>query len=100
MQSGWCRKGPHPAPPNAVRPQNDSPSASTGQSRETVLRAATINAVFELHQDDLTSPLNVGRVTSVIMLARNALTLPAEQINAVEVLGTFVGGEIVYRRTK
>lgn len=61
-----------------------------------VLRAATINAVFELHQDDLTSSLEVGRVTSAIVLDRNALTVPAEQSG----LWTFVGGEIVYRRTK
>ena len=44
-----------------------------GLSRETVLRAATINAAYELHQDDVTGSLEVGKFADLIVLDRNPL---------------------------
>lgn len=67
-----------------------------GLSRETVLRAATINAAYELHQDDVTGSLEVGKLADVIVLDRDPLTVPAEDIARTQVLETVVGGEVVY----
>ncbi len=67
-----------------------------GMSREAVLRAATINAAYELHQDDVTGSLEIGKFADLIVLDRNPLTIPAEQIANITVLETVVGGEIVY----
>ena len=70
-----------------------------GLSRETVLRAATINAAFELHQDDTTGSLEVGKFADVIVLDRNPLKVPAEDIAQVHVIETLVGGQVVYQNT-
>jgi predicted amidohydrolase YtcJ len=67
-----------------------------GLSREMVLRAATINAAYELHQDDVTGSLEVGKLADLIVLDRNPLTVPAEDIATIKVLETVVGGNVVY----
>jgi predicted amidohydrolase YtcJ len=67
-----------------------------GLSRETVLRAATINAAYELHQDDATGSLEAGKLADLIVLDRNPLTVPAEEIAKTRVLETVVGGAVVY----
>jgi len=68
-----------------------------GLSREAVLRAATINGAFELHEDDVTGSLEVGKFADLIVLDRNPLTLPAEDIATIKVLETVVGGNVVYK---
>ncbi|HKQ15277.1 MAG TPA: amidohydrolase [Steroidobacteraceae bacterium] len=67
-----------------------------GLSRETVLRAATINAAYELHQDDSTGSLEAGKLADLIVLDRNPLTVPAEEIARTKVIETVVGGAVVY----
>jgi predicted amidohydrolase YtcJ len=69
-----------------------------GLSRDTVLRAATINAAYELHQDDSTGSLEAGKLADLIVLDRNPLTVPAEEIANVKVLETVVGGAVVYTK--
>jgi predicted amidohydrolase YtcJ len=68
-----------------------------GLSREAVLRAATINAAFELHEDDVTGSLEVGKCADLIVLDRDPLKIPAEAIAGVKVLQTVVGGKVVYQ---
>jgi hypothetical protein len=67
-----------------------------GLSAEAALRAATIDAAYELHQDDNTGSIEVGKFADLIVLDRNPLTIPAEDIANVKVLETVVGGEVVY----
>lgn len=61
-----------------------------------MLRAATINAAYELHEDDVTGSLEVGKFADLIVLDRNPLKVPAEEIAKVQVLETVVGGKVVY----
>jgi predicted amidohydrolase YtcJ len=68
----------------------------SGLSREAVLRAATIDAAYELHQDETTGSLEVGKFADLIVLDRNPLQIPAEDIANIKVLETVVGGNVVY----
>src|SRR5579862_3510221 len=68
-----------------------------GLSRETVLRAATIDAAYELHEDEVTGSLEVGKFADLIVLDRDPLSIPAEEIANVKVLETMVGGTTVYQ---
>ena len=70
-----------------------------GLSREAVLRAATINAAYELHEDDVTGSLETGKLADLIVLDRNPLEIPAEDIASVKVVETVVGGQTVYAST-
>jgi predicted amidohydrolase YtcJ len=67
-----------------------------GLSPVAVLRAATINAAHELHADDVTGSLEVGKFADLIVLDRNPLVIPAEDIAHVQVLETMVGGDVVH----
>ena len=68
-----------------------------GLSREAVLRAITIEAAHELHQDDVTGSLQAGKFADLIVIDRNPLKIPAEAIANVQVLETVVGGWTVYK---
>jgi predicted amidohydrolase YtcJ len=68
-----------------------------GLSREVVLRAATIDAAFELHEDNVTGSIEVGKFADLIILDRDPLTIPAEDIANVQVLETVVGGQEAYK---
>ena len=71
-------------------------SEDAGLSRAQVLRAITMNSSYELHQDQATGSLEAGKFADLIVLDRNVLKIPAEQIADVKVLQTVVGGRAVY----
>jgi predicted amidohydrolase YtcJ len=68
-----------------------------GLSRATVIRAITANSSYALHQEKETGSLEVGKLADLIVLDRDPFAIPAEEIAAVDVLLTVVGGEVVYR---
>jgi predicted amidohydrolase YtcJ len=71
-----------------------------GLSREAVLRAATIDSAYELHQDDATGSIEVGKFADLIVLDRNPLQVHAEDIANTQVFETVVGGNVVYSASK
>ena len=72
-------------------------SEDAGLSRQAVLRAITMNSSYELHQDRWTGSLEVGKYADLIVLDRNVLKIPAEEIAETRVLQTMVGGTVVYQ---
>jgi hypothetical protein len=85
--------------PNARPEFHGKLGEDPGLSREAVLRAATLDAAYELHEDDVTGSLQAGKLADLIVLDRNPLTIPAEDIANVRVLETVVGGRTVYEST-
>jgi predicted amidohydrolase YtcJ len=71
-------------------------SEDKGLSRRDVLRAITMNSSYELHQDQETGSLEVGKLADLIVIDRNFLSIPAEEIADIKVLQTMVGGRVVY----
>jgi predicted amidohydrolase YtcJ len=72
-------------------------SEDAGLTVPAVLRAITMNASYELHQDALTGSIEVGKLADLIVLDRNVLDIPPQQIAEVKVLQTVVGGQVVYQ---
>lgn len=86
--------------PDATARPESLPSRLTAQAgvpREAALRGITINAAHDLHQDADIGSLEPGKMANFIVLDRNALTVPAEQIGQIKVLLTVVGGKEVFR---
>jgi predicted amidohydrolase YtcJ len=71
-------------------------SDDRGLTQAEVVRAATINAAYELHQDDQIGSLEVGKLADLIVLDRNLFTIAPEEIAHIKVLETVVGGKLVY----
>jgi predicted amidohydrolase YtcJ len=82
--------------PNAPAEYRGRLGDDPGLSPEAVLRAATINAAYELHQDEVTGSLEAGKFADLLVLDRNPLSVPPEEIAATRVLETLVGGDVVY----
>lgn len=82
--------------PGAAAEYHGRLGADPGLSRDAVLRAATINAAYELHEDRVTGSLEVGKWADLIVLDRNPLMVPAEDIANTHVLQTVVGGTVVF----
>jgi predicted amidohydrolase YtcJ len=72
-------------------------SEDPGLGRKAVLRAITLNSSYELHQDRLTGSIEVGKLADLIVLDRNVLKVPGEDIANTTVLQTVVGGQVVYQ---
>jgi predicted amidohydrolase YtcJ len=65
-------------------------------SREDALIAYTRkNAYFVFHEDDLGS-IQPGKVADMVVLDRDYLTVPADEIKDIKPVQTFVGGRMVY----
>jgi predicted amidohydrolase YtcJ len=56
-----------------------------------------MNSSYELHQDEVTGSIEVGKFADLIVLDRNVLEIPADEIADTAVLQTVVGGRIVYQ---
>jgi predicted amidohydrolase YtcJ len=72
-------------------------SEDKGLSRNEALRAITMNSSYELHQDQETGSLEVGKLADLIVLDRNYFDIPADQIAQIKVLQTVVGGRVEYQ---
>ena len=92
LKVGVTRTNAPSAPPEFRGRLGEDP----GLSREAVLKAATINAAYELHEDDVTGSLQIGKFADLIVLDRNPLKITVEDIANVRVLETVVGGRTVY----
>lgn len=84
------------AAPDAGQEYAGRLTAQPGMTRAAALRAATADAAWTLRQETLTGSLEPGKLADLIVLDRNVLTIPDEDIARVRVLQTVVGGEVVY----
>ncbi|WP_332878413.1 amidohydrolase [Massilia sp. S19_KUP03_FR1] len=85
------------AAPDAGKEYAGTLTAQPGMPRAAVLRAITMHAAYTLRQERLTGSLEVGKLADFIVIDRNFLTIPAEDIANIQVLQTVVGGKVVYQ---
>ena len=84
------------AAPDAGQEYAGRLTAQPGMTRAAALRAATIDAAWTLRQETLTGSLEPGKLADLLVLDRNVLTIPDEDIARVQVLQTVIGGKVVY----
>jgi predicted amidohydrolase YtcJ len=72
-------------------------SEDRGLSVAEALRAITLSSSYELHQENFTGSLEPGKLADLVILDRDVLQIPPEEIAQVRVLETIVGGRSVYR---
>ncbi len=66
-------------------------------SREEALRSYTINGAFAAFEEDIKGSITPGKLADIVVLDRDIMTIPEEQILDARVLYTIIGGEVVYR---
>ena len=65
-------------------------------SREAMLKAATLWAAYGVKREKMLGSLEPGKWADLIVLNRDYLTVPVEEIPQLLVLMTMVGGEMVH----
>ncbi len=66
--------------------------------REQMLRLYTQNNAYATWHEDIRGTLEVGKLADFVVLDRDILTCPQEEIKELKVLQTYVDGELVYER--
>jgi predicted amidohydrolase YtcJ len=67
-------------------------------SRPDALRSYTLNAAYAAFQENSLGSVKVGKYADVVVLSKDILTVPEEQIPTTEVVYTIVGGKVRYKR--
>ena len=67
-------------------------------SRMEALKSYTINGARAAFQEGSIGSLKVGKYADVVVLSKDILTIPEEQIPSAEVAYTIVGGKVRYKR--
>ena len=63
---------------------------------ETAIRAYTINNAYAAREEDEKGSIVAGKLADFTILDRDLTAIPAAEIKDVRVLGTIVGGRVVY----
>ncbi len=67
-------------------------------SRMEALRSYTLNGAFAAFEDDTKGSLKAGKYADIVVLSKNILTIPEDEIPTAQVSATIVGGKVRYRR--
>ncbi|MEX0936228.1 MAG: amidohydrolase [Pirellulales bacterium] len=65
-------------------------------SREQAIRFYTANNAYLLFHEHRTGTLEIGKLADLIVLDRDILTCPVDDIRDTKVLSTYLGGRLVY----
>jgi predicted amidohydrolase YtcJ len=67
-------------------------------TREEALASYTINGAYSAFEEDVKGSLTPGKYADIVVLSRDIMTVPPEEILGTEVLYTIVGGEVRFSR--
>ena len=71
-------------------------AAEERPTRADALRMYTSGSAWFAHADDRRGSLEAGKLADLVVLTKDYMTVPVEQIGTIESLLTMVGGKIVY----
>jgi predicted amidohydrolase YtcJ len=76
----------------------ERPNPEEGLSREQAIRLYTINNAYLHHEEKEKGSLETGKLGDLIIIDRDILSCPVDEILRTKVLGTIVGGRLVWSR--
>jgi predicted amidohydrolase YtcJ len=66
-------------------------------TREEALASFTRHAAFAAHAETLTGSIEPGKLADLVVLSKDVMRVPSQEIPTTAVRTTIVGGEIVYQ---
>ena len=67
-------------------------------SREQALQSYTLNNAVAAFEEDIKGSLSPGKLADIVILSKDIMTIPEDEIPTTEVLYTIVGGKVAYER--
>jgi predicted amidohydrolase YtcJ len=67
-------------------------------TREQALKSYTMNAAFAGFEEGTKGSLHVGKLADIVVLSKDIMIVPEDEILSTEVLYTIVGGKVVFNR--
>jgi len=67
-------------------------------TREQALRSYTLNNAYAAFEEELKGSLTPGKLADIVVLDRDIMTVPEDQIRDARVVYTIVGGEVRFSR--
>ncbi|HSK20790.1 MAG TPA: amidohydrolase [Longimicrobiales bacterium] len=69
-------------------------------TREEALRSYTLNNAYAAFEEDVKGSLTPGKLADIVVLSKDIMRVPEEEIPTAQVDLTIVGGEVRYRRAE
>jgi predicted amidohydrolase YtcJ len=66
-------------------------------SREQALKSYTMNCAYAAFEEDIKGSITPGKLADVVVLSKDIMTIPEQEILETKVAYTILGGEIVYQ---
>ncbi len=67
-------------------------------TREEALRLWTINGAYGIFEEHRKGSIEPGKLADLVVISKDYLTCPEDEIAQIEALMTVVGGKIVFER--
>lgn len=69
-------------------------------TREEALKSYTLNNAYAAFEEKIKGSLTPGKLADLVVLSRDIMTIPEDEIPGTDVIYTIVGGKIVYSKQK
>jgi predicted amidohydrolase YtcJ len=66
-------------------------------TREEALRSYTLNNAYAAFEEDVKGSITPGKLADIVVLSRDIMTVPEEEIPGTQVVYTIVGGRVRYQ---
>ena len=60
------------------------------------MRSYTINNAYAAFEEDVKGSITVGKLADIVVLSKDIMTIPEEEIPSAEVVYTILGGRVAY----
>jgi predicted amidohydrolase YtcJ len=67
-------------------------------TREQALRSYTLDAAYAAFEEEIKGSLTPGKLADIVVLSKDIMTVPDDEIPGAEVVMTIVGGKVLYDR--
>ncbi|MEK6567009.1 MAG: amidohydrolase, partial [Bacteroidota bacterium] len=67
-------------------------------SREEALKSYTLNAAYAAFEENVKGSLTPGKLADIVVLSKDIMSVPADEIPSTQVAYTIVGGKIMFKR--
>ena len=81
---------------NRLRSSGEVLQPEQRMTLEEAIRAITIVPAYSVFEENIKGSIEVGKLADLVVLGRDILTIPPEQIREIPVLRTMIGGKFVY----